>query len=90
VLNAKEWKIFAAEKGLDPGQPNRQANKIELLAKITSLLAGLPRYAQIRALHLTLQPWTIEGGLLTPTLKIKREMIAPLFAKEIDDFYVRR
>ena len=90
VLNAKAWELFAAERGLDPGQPNHEASKIELLAKITSLLAGLPRYAQIRALHLTLQPWTIEAGLLTPTLKIKRELIAPLFAKEIDNLYVKR
>ena len=90
VLNAKAWELFASERGLDPGQPNHQASKIELLAKITSLLAGLPRYAQIRALHLTLQPWTIEAGLLTPTLKIKRELIARLFAKEIDDLYINR
>jgi long-chain acyl-CoA synthetase len=90
VLNDKAWELFAAERGLDPGQPNREASKIELLAKITSVLGGLPRYAQIRALHLTLQPWTIEAGLLTPTLKIKRELIASLFAKEIDDLYVKR
>lgn len=90
VLNAKAWELFAAERGLDPGQPNRESSKIELLAKITSLLGALPRYAQIRALHLTLQPWTMEAGLLTPTLKIKRELVAPLFAKEIDDLYVKR
>jgi long-chain acyl-CoA synthetase len=90
VLNVKAWELFAAERGLDPGQPNRAVSKIELLAKVTSLLAELPRYAQIRALHLTLQPWTIEAGLLTPTLKIKRELIASLFAKEIDDLYVKR
>ena len=90
VLNAKAWELFAVERGLDPGQPNRESSKIELLAKITSLLGALPRYAQIRALHLTLQPWTMEAGLLTPTLKIKRELVAPLFAKEIDDLYVKR
>jgi long-chain acyl-CoA synthetase len=90
VLNAKAWQVFAAERGLDPGQPNHEASKAELLAKIAPLLAGLPRHAQIRAIHLTLQPWTIESGLLTPTLKIKREMIAPLFVKEIDDLYMKR
>jgi len=37
--------------------------------------------------HLTLQPWTIEAGLLTPTLKVKREPVASLFAKEIDALY---
>jgi long-chain acyl-CoA synthetase len=90
VLNAKAWELFAAERGLNPGQPNGEASKIELLTKITSLLGGLPRHAQIRALHLTLEPWTIEGGLLTPTLKIKRDLIAPLFAKEIDNMYIKR
>jgi acyl-CoA synthetase (AMP-forming)/AMP-acid ligase II len=29
-------------------------------------------------------------ALLTPTLKIKRELVAPLFAKEIDDLYAKR
>jgi long-chain acyl-CoA synthetase len=90
VLNAKAWELFAAERGLDPEQPNHEVSKAELLAKITPLLEGLPRYAQIRAVHLTLQPWTIESGLLTPTLKIKRELIASLFAKEIDDLYMKR
>jgi long-chain acyl-CoA synthetase len=90
VLNKKAWELFAAERGLDPAQPNHDTSKIELLAKVTSLLGELPRYAQVRALHLTLQPWTIETGLLTPTLKIKRDLIARLFAEEIDDLYVKR
>jgi long-chain acyl-CoA synthetase len=90
VLNVNAWRIFAAEKGLNPEEPNREPSKMELLAKVTSVLADLPRYAHIRALHLTTQPWTIEAGLLTPTLKIKRELVAPLFAKEIDDLYSKR
>jgi long-chain acyl-CoA synthetase len=90
VLNTKAWELFAAERGLDPRQPNHEASKVELLAKIRPLLAELPHYAQIRAVHLTLQPWTIEAGLLTPTLKIKRERIAPLFVKQIDNLYAKR
>jgi len=87
VLNAQGWRLFAAERGFDPEQPNHPTSKIELLARITSLLAGLPRYAQVRAIHLTLQPWTIEAGLLTPTLKIKRDRVIPLFAAEIEALY---
>ena len=90
VLNAEAWQLFAASKGLDPQQPNHAASKIELLARITSLLAALPRYAQVRAVHLALEPWTIEAGLLTPTLKVKRDVVVPLFAKEIDDLYANR
>jgi long-chain acyl-CoA synthetase len=90
VLNAGAWKLFAASKGLDPQQPNHAASKIEVLARITSLLVALPRYAQVRAVHLELEPWTIEAGQLTPTLKVKRDVVVPLFAKEIDDLYAKQ
>jgi long-chain acyl-CoA synthetase len=90
VLNAEAWRLFAASKGLDTQQPNHAASKIELLARITSLLDALPRYAQVRAVHLVLEPWTIEAGLLTPTLKVKRDVVVPLFAKAIDDLYANR
>ena len=90
VLNAESWKLFAANKGLDPQQPNHAASKIELLARITSLLDTLPRYAQVRAVHLALEPWTIEAGLLTPTLKVKRDVVVPFFANEISDLYAKQ
>jgi long-chain acyl-CoA synthetase len=90
VLNAEAWKLFAANKGLDPQQPNHAASKIEVLTRITSLLVALPRYAQVRAVHLALEPWTIKAGLLTPTLKVKRDVVVPLFAKEIDGLYAKQ
>jgi long-chain acyl-CoA synthetase len=90
VLNADAWRLFAADKGLEPQRPNYAASKFELLARITSLLVALPRYAQVRAMHLTLEPWTIEAGLLTPTLKVKRDVVVRLFAKEIDDLYAKQ
>jgi long-chain acyl-CoA synthetase len=87
VLNAAAWRRFAAENGLDPEQPNYSLSKIEVMARVTALLSDLARYAQVRAVHLTLQPWTIEAGQLTPTLKIKRDVVLRLFAKEIDELY---
>jgi len=89
VLNADAWRLFAADKGLDPQRPNHAASQIEVLAKITQLLVALPRYAQVRAVHLTLKPWTIEAGLLTPTLKIKRDIVGQLFAQKIDEMYAQ-
>lgn len=85
VLHADRWERFAAEHGLDPALPNHRASKQELLAKIMRLLAALPKYAQVRAVHLSLQPWTVEDGLLTPTLKVKRDAIQSRFAKELNE-----
>ena len=90
VLDADSWRLFAANEGLDPGQPNHPASKLELQARIVPLLEGMPRYAQIRAIHLTLEPWTIEAGLLTPTLKVKRNRVVPLFSDEIDEMYAEK
>ena len=87
VLNADAWRRFAADKGLDPAQPNHAVSKIEVLARVIPLLSTLPRYAQVRAVHLTLEPWTIEAGLLTPTLKVKRDVVQRMFAREIDALY---
>lgn len=90
VLNADVWRRFAAERGLDPERPNHAVSKIEVLARIVPLLAVLPRYAQIRAVHLTLEPWTIDTGLLTPTLKVKRDVVQRRFAEEINALYAER
>jgi long-chain acyl-CoA synthetase len=87
VLDTDAWHLFAANRGLDARQPNHPASRVELLARIVPLLANMPRYSQLRAIHLTLEPWTIEAGLLTPTLKVKRNRVTPLFAAEIDELY---
>jgi long-chain acyl-CoA synthetase len=87
VLNADAWGRFAADKGLDPARPNHPVSKIEVLARFAPLLGALPRCAQVHAVHLTLEPWTIEAGLLTPTLKVKRDIVQRKFAGEITALY---
>src|SRR4029077_20630402 len=87
VLNKAAWKIFAAENGLPLDRPNAAESTAKISARIALRLAGFPRFAQVRALYLTLEPWTIEAGLLTPTLKVKRDQLQALFAKEIDALY---
>jgi hypothetical protein len=51
------------------------------------LLGDLPRHAQVRAVHLVLEPWTVQAGLLTPTLKIKRQAVEARYASEIEALY---
>jgi hypothetical protein len=47
---------------------------------LSHLLTALPRHAQVRAVHLSLEPWTFDAGILTPTLKVKREVLQRQFA----------
>ncbi len=44
-------------------------------------------YEQVKKFTLMPEAWTIEGGELTPTLKLKRKNIMAKYAKEVEDFY---
>ena len=87
VLNAAVWRRLCAGRRLDPEKPEQEVSKAELQDRIRARLTGLPKYAQVRALHPTLQPWTVEAGLLTPSLKIKRGLLQQLFTREIEALY---
>ena len=86
-LNADAWRRFAAESGLDAERPNHAAGKIEVLARPILPLTTVPRYAQVRAVHLALESWTIDAGLPTPTLKVKKGHRAANVAAEINALY---
>ncbi|GAB4488158.1 MAG: long-chain fatty acid--CoA ligase [Saprospiraceae bacterium] len=42
---------------------------------------------KVRAFHLLHEPWTPENGHLTPTLKLRREVLAKQFAEEIKKMF---
>jgi long-chain acyl-CoA synthetase len=46
-----------------------------LTRRVADHLKHFPGYAQVRRLHPELKPWTLEDGLLTPTLKLKRSQV---------------
>lgn len=90
VLDRGEWKHLAASLGLnaDDGASLAQASvRAAALKKIKTTLGDFPKHARIRALHLSLDPWTVENGLVTPTMKLKRIEIEKRFASAIDGMY---
>ena len=75
VLSPERWPALARDLGLDPMDPVGLRDphlQRELLKRVRGVLATFPGHAKIRRLALTLEPWTVENGLLTPTLKVKR------------------
>jgi long-chain acyl-CoA synthetase len=50
-------------------------------------LHEFPGYAKIRRVYLTLEPWTIDNGLLTPTLKVKRAKVLELLEEKVALLY---
>ncbi|XP_072095634.1 long-chain-fatty-acid--CoA ligase 5 [Mobula birostris] len=49
--------------------------------------AGLKSFEQVKDLYLHTEMFTIENGLLTPTLKAKRSELSKFFKKQIDHLY---
>jgi len=90
VLEPEAWKKLAVELDVDPDNPETLREKFvekTVLARANNQLRSFPGYAQIRKAYLTLEPWTVENGMLTPTLKMKRPYLMRHFAGEIDSFY---
>ncbi|MGA4506791.1 AMP-dependent synthetase/ligase [Propionibacteriaceae bacterium G1746] len=57
--------------------------------RVNQLTAKLPSHEQIRDLRASLGEVTMENGLLTPTLKVRRREVEKKFQEVIDDMYAR-
>jgi long-chain acyl-CoA synthetase len=90
VLDGFHWNRFAEDNGIAPEKPNQASGKGAVPARLKLRLSHLPSFAHIHAVHLALTPWTIEAGLLTPTLKINRDALQLEFAKEIEALYAEQ
>jgi long-chain acyl-CoA synthetase len=90
VLDLAHWTREAAALGVETKNPDADAARKFALERVRKALAAFPVYAAPRAAWLTLEPWTIENGLITPTLKLKRAAIEQRFAERIGALYARR
>lgn len=90
VVNPDEFKTVCGELGLDPTKPESlqdPAFRKAALKRIKTSTAGFPNYGVPRQVHCTLDAWTIDNGLLTPTLKMKRNLIRQRYTAEINALY---
>ena len=81
---------LAQEYGLDPERPESlddpRLHK-DMLRRIRDVLRDFPGYAKIRRVGLSLEPWSVENGLMTPTLKVKRGEVLSRFAGDVERIY---
>jgi len=92
VLAREGWERLARELQLDPAAPEslRAPAAVKVVQeRIRELTKAFPYYAQPRSVALTLEPWTVENALITPTLKLKRNNLQARFADAMERLYAR-
>jgi len=90
VLNPEQWELLAKDLNLDPtGAENCKSSRISevVLERVAKQISAFPGYAKIRKVCCQIEPWDIENGLMTPTLKIKRSKIIERFEADIEKMY---
>ncbi|TCD48355.1 long-chain fatty acid--CoA ligase [Chlorobium sp. N1] len=82
---------FAASEGIASGtdaELTMHKDVVQIYEKLMrSISRKLATHEKVRRFLLVKEPFTIENGLMTPTLKVKRKTILERYEKEIDAIY---
>lgn len=91
VPNFEQLRAYAQHKGIaarTPGELCADARILDLMQRQVDAQCGdLSKYERVKRVALLERELTIEGGELTPTLKIKRRVIDEKYRAVIDGLY---
>jgi long-chain acyl-CoA synthetase len=91
TLNPEELGKFAREQGVlasDTGTLVRHPKVVERVARtIEEKNTTLQSYAKIKKFSILAEDFTLESGELTPTLKVKRKVVAEKYKKALEELY---
>jgi long-chain acyl-CoA synthetase len=93
VGQSASYALVVLAEGVRP-KLNDPAFKAEVTEEMSALLKetnkGLADYEQMKMLVIAKEPWSIENGCLTPTMKIKRNKIEALVEPDVDKWYANK
>ena len=83
----ERWERFLKGRGV--ADPAKEAERVEelVLERLEKRLAMFPSYAAVRRARVIDEPWTIDNGLLTPTLKLRRNSLLNRYRDIIEALY---
>jgi long-chain acyl-CoA synthetase len=65
----------------------QETDEKKLVRLANQQLKDFPRYVRVRRVVTAKEPWTIDNGMLTPTLKVRRPVVAQRFAHSLEAVY---
>ncbi len=66
---------------------NRDEVKIALKESLKAVNPNLKSYERVKKIVIMSEPWTVDNNMLTPTMKIKRNIIEKQFAEQMEKWY---
>jgi long-subunit acyl-CoA synthetase (AMP-forming) len=87
---AQAYGMVVLAEAVRPQQNDPQFRKDveqQLTALLSEVNAGLPPYEKLQMIVVAKEPWTIENGSLTPTMKIKRSRIEANVGPKVESWY---
>ncbi|HEY0432462.1 MAG TPA: long-chain fatty acid--CoA ligase, partial [Chitinophagaceae bacterium] len=90
VLNHEQWAKLTVQSGKSQNAQRIMADESTetiVLDRVQKQIRSFPGYAKIPRVAVLAEPWTIENGLLTPTMKLKRTRVLESYKKEFDRLY---
>ncbi|WP_229794263.1 AMP-dependent synthetase/ligase [Arenicella chitinivorans] len=75
------------DRGWDSNNWQTPEQQEYLVQKIAAQMEDFPGYAKVRKVAVSDSEWTVDNGLLTPTLKVKRVAVMREFSDQIDALY---
>jgi len=91
VPNRLTLETFAREKGMEFKRHTDVLDHPEVIklfdGEIKKALAGFAQYEQVHRFRLIPEPFSVENGLLTPSLKTKRPQVIAAYKNEIEKMY---
>ena len=89
VVDPEHWRQVAGERCAHPARDVMTDDYCQrlALARIGEDLREFPGYARIRRVAVCEEPWTIDNGLMTPSLKPRRQRILDHFGDKVAAVY---
>ncbi|MFA7387802.1 MAG: long-chain fatty acid--CoA ligase [Thiohalobacteraceae bacterium] len=90
VFSVERWPLEAERLGVDSGLDEALHDErvcAAVLERVAARIREFPGYAQIRRVACYMEPWTIDAGLITPTLKLRRERILEHCRADVERLY---
>ena len=90
VINPDQWTKVAGQNGMAPTVDSimrSEPAQMLVLDRVQRQIKSFPGHAKIHRVAVLAEPWTVENGLLTPTMKLKRLKVVESHQKEFEELY---